>query len=228
MALTRELREKQVADLSSVSRYQPGDVIVRAGDVVNAGTKAALDEFRARQALLRGLPPPTSSATPAASAPTRRLWPWLLTGGVLFLLVEAGVFLFRSRRRSLALALVPEPPGPEALAALRNDPILRARLTEHLTRLLGQTLVQRLFAQRGQLLDVQQAAAGQTASLEQRLEKVQSDMQEKFLAYEQCIAGLEQELTAAEEQNRDLIRAKIALAKEELGAEQARSRVDWN
>ena len=226
VALTLELRERQVADLSSVNRYQPGGVIVRAGDVVNAGAKAALDEFRARLALLQGVPPPVP--TLATHAPTHQLWPWLLTGGVLFLLVEAGVFWFRSRRRALALALVPEPPGPEALAALRNDPILRARLTEHLTRLLGQTLVQRLFAQRGQLLDAQQAATGQAASLEQRLEKVQSDMQERFLAYEQRIAGLEQELTAAEEQNRDLIRAKIALAKEELGAEQARGRPDWN
>lgn len=226
IALTGELREKQVADLFSVHRYQPGDVIVRAGDVVNAGTQAALDEFRARLALFRGLPP--SAPALATPAPAIRLWPWLLAGGAVFLLVEAGVFWFRSRRRAQALALVPEPLGQDMVVPWRNDPMLRARLTEHLTRLLGQTLVQRLFTQRGQLLDIQQTAAGQATRLEQRLEKVQSDMQEKFLAYEQRIAGLEQELLAAEEQNRDLIRAKIALAKEELGAGPSRARVDWN
>src|SRR6185295_5150191 len=113
-------------------------------------------------------------------------------------------------------------------AAVRNDPVIRARLVEHFTRLLGQSVVQRLFAQRGSLLDTQHVAAAQANHLEERLEKVQSDMQERFAAYEQRIAELKTELTVAEEQNRDLIRAKIALAKQELEAERARQRVDWN
>src|SRR6185503_1619088 len=137
-------------------------------------------------------------------------------------------FWWRVRRRVGSLALVPESVGPETVAALRNDPIIRARLIEHLTRVLGQSVVQRLFAQRGQLINVQHEATAQTAELEQRLEKVQTNVQERFRVYETRIAGLEKELAAAEEQNRDLIRAKIALAKQELEAERARSPVDWN
>jgi len=64
--------------------------------------------------------------------------------------------------------------------------------------------------------------------IEERLEKVQSQMLEKFQAYEKRIADLEKELASAEEQNRDLIRAKIALAKQELEAEFASGRLDWN
>jgi hypothetical protein len=214
------MREKQTEGMSSVSHYEPGDLIVRADEVVTAGIKAALDEYRAKMALLRGLeivqaPPP--------------LAPWLWAGAICAAFVSAGIFLWlRLRRRTMALALVPESLGNDAVAAVRGDPVIRARLVEHFTRLLGQSVVQRLFAQRGQLLDAQHTAATQTTELEQRLEKVQSDMQERFVAYEQRIAELENELAVAEEQNRDLIRAKIAIAKQELEAERARQRVDWN
>jgi len=216
-AWTRELREKALAGLSSVNRHEPGDAIVRAGEVVTAGTKAALDEYRARLALLR----PPETPPPIA--------PWLWAAGIALAgLTIAAIVWVRARRRTMALALVPESLGQETVAALRNDPVIRARLLEHFTRLLGNTVVQRLFAQRGQLLDTQRAAAAQTAELEERLEKVQSDMQHRFAAYEQRIADLEKELAAAEEQNRDLIRAKIAIAKQELEAERAKSRVGWN
>jgi hypothetical protein len=223
-ALTHEARQKQIGHLSSVNRYEPGDVIVRAGDVVTSGTKAALDEFRARLAMLRGPEPVRAPALPSPS-----LTPWWWAGGAtLFALGTAIIFWWRARRRVASLALVPESVGPETVAALRNDPVIRARLIEHLTRVLGQSVVQRLFAQRGQLIHTQREATAQTAELEQRLEKVQTNVQERFRVYETRIAGLEKELAAAEEQNRDLIRAKIALAKQELEAERARSPVDWN
>lgn len=218
VALTRELREQQVRDLTSAIQYKPGDVIVRAGEVVTAGTKAALDEYRARLAMLNGPEPHQPS-----------LMPWVIVGAVSTLaLGVVMVFLIRSRRQNLALALVPESMGADAAVALRNDPIIRARLTEHLTKLLGQSLVQRLMVQRKSLLDENESATVQTGEITQRLEKVQSQMQERFRAYEVRIAALEKELASAEEQNRDLIRAKIALAKEELEAERARGPERWN
>lgn len=216
-ALTRELREKQLAGISSIQRFEPGDAIVAAGQVVTPAIKAALDEYRAMLALV-----PEPERAPASPAP------WIVAGAIsMAALVGAGMW-WRSRRGTTALALVPESLGQETVAALRNDPVIRARLLEHLTRVLGQTVVQRLFAQRGQLIETQRNAAAQTVDLEQRLEKVQSDIQQRFIAYEQRIADLEKELSAAEEQNRDLIRVKIALAKQELEAERARSRVNWN
>jgi hypothetical protein len=216
-ALTREARQRLIGNISSVDRYEAGDAIVKAGETVTTAKKAALDEFRARLAMLRG-----PEIAPAA------LTPWLWAAGLASVALAVAIFLWdRARRRAASLALVPESLGHETVLALRNDPVIRARLLEHLTRVLGQTVVQRLFAQRGQLVEVQHAAAAQTVELEQRLEKVQTNLQERFRVYEDRIAALEKELAAAEEQNRDLIRAKIALAKQELEAERAR-RVDWN
>ena len=150
-----------------------------------------------------------------------------MAGTATLVALGTALFLwFRYRRKTVALALMPEALGQEAAVAVKNDPVIRARLTEHLTRLLGQSVVQRLLSQRGHLIKTQEAAAVQTEELEQRLEKVQTDMQERFGAYEERIAELEKELAAAEEQNRDLIRAKIAIAREEL--ERARARVNWN
>ncbi len=221
-ALTREAREKEIGTLSSVTRYEPGDVIVREGQVVTAATKAALDELRGKLALLQG---PTSGRL--AISPS--LTPWLVAAGTAFVALGATVFFWlRYRRRTMALALAPETFGHEAATAVKNDPVIRARLLEHMTRLLGNSVVQRLLAQRGSLIKTQEAAAAQAEQLGERLEKVQSDMQERFGAYETRIEELETELAAAEEQNRDMIRAKIAVAKEELARERARARVDWN
>jgi hypothetical protein len=221
-ALTREWRDREVGTLTSVNRYEPGDIIVRKGETITPATKAALDEFRGKLALIQG---PTTG--PALGS--RPLTPWLIAGGATLLaLVTALVLWLGFRRKTMALALVPESLGQETAAAVKNDPVIRARLTEHLTRLLGQSVVQRLLSQRGQLIKTQEAAVQQAEELGQRLEKVETDMQERFGAYEQRIVELEAELEAAEEQNRDLIRAKIAIAKEELERERAKARVDWN
>jgi hypothetical protein len=220
-ALTRELRDREVGTLTSLVRYEPGDVIVRKGQIVTPATKAALDELRGKLALLQG---------PAPSLITSRsITPWLIAGTATLAALVTALFLWlRFRRKTMALALVPESLGQETAAAVKNDPVIRARLTEHLTRLLGQSVVQRLLSQRGQLIKTQEAAVQQAEELEQRLEKVETDMHERFGAYEQRIVELEAELEAAEEQNRDLIRAKIAIAKEELERERAKARVDWN
>lgn len=221
--LTRELRDREVGTLTSVNRYDPGDIIVRKGQTITPATKAALDELRGRLALIQG---PTTGGTALGPRP---LTPWLIAGAATLLAVATALVLWlRFRRKTMALALMPESLGHETAAAVKNDPVIRARLTEHLTRLLGQSVVQRLLSQRGQLIKTQEAAVQQAEELEQRLEKVETDMHERFGAYEQRIVELEAELEAAEEQNRDLIRAKIAIAKEELERERAKARVDWN
>lgn len=226
--LTREFREKAMAGLSSAIKYEPGDVIVRPGDLVNAATKAALDEYRAKLALLRGPAAATAATFSAPPNATSSIPQWVWMSSALLAVIAALFFWLRGRRQTAALTLVPDSLGQDAVAALRDDPVIRDRLLAHLTRLMGQSIVRRLFAQRGQLIATQNVATAQTTEIEQRLEKVQSDMQERFTAYERRIAELEKELSAAEEQNRDLIRAKIAIARQELEAERARRGVNWN
>ena len=104
----------------------------------------------------------------------------------------------------------------------------RSELMPLLARFLSQAVVQRLFRQRTLLVQTQELAAAQTVELEERLTKIQSHMQERFRAYEHRISELEEELAAAEEQNRDLIRAKIVLAKQDLEFERAKNRLARN
>ena len=63
--------------------------------------------------------------------------------------------------------------------------------------------------QRAGLIETQEVATRQMLLFEQRLAKVQKQMEQRIRAYEARINGLEHELASAEEKNRHLIRAQI-------------------
>jgi len=69
-------------------------------------------------------------------------------------------------------------------------------------------------SQRTQLLLSQQAGASRVAELEQRLAGIQSQMQNRFGAYERRIAELEREVTAKEQINRELLAAQMQSIKQ--------------
>jgi hypothetical protein len=208
--LTRELRALRVQDLWSATKFDAGDTIVRAGEIVTPLTKAALDELRVRTLALQ------------AQQPERRpVALYVGTGCAIASLLVA--ILWQTKRRHAAMLALQIAP-PETV----SDPALRAQIVARLTRLLGETFVKRLFADRKHLLEAQSKTAAETEQIEQRIDSIQSQVEQRYRAYEQRIAKLEVELAAAEDENRELIRAKIVLAKQELEAERAKSRVDWN
>lgn len=105
--------------------------------------------------------------------------------------------------------------------------LLRAELRPHLARLMMDKLVRALFSQRAHLLETQQASTACVAELEQRLMKVQEQLQARLNAYERRIADLDKQLVAAQEENRELVRARFQLARKVLELEQKqRTRVD--
>src|SRR2546427_11882884 len=79
-----------------------------------------------------------------------------------------------------------------------------------------------VFSQRAHLLLTQQAGASQVAELEQRLAKINSQMQNRFGAYERRIAELEKEVIAKERINRELLEAKAQMMKQALAAPRTR------
>jgi len=87
---------------------------------------------------------------------------------------------------------------------------------------MRERLLQGLFHQRAELLSSQQKAAAEMNALEQRLEQLHAPLQERIAAYERRIAELERELAAKGEENRELIKAKISLAKQHLTVERQR------
>ena len=99
---------------------------------------------------------------------------------------------------------------------------VREGVIANLSRWFKQKAVQRLVSDRERLLATQQAAGLKVLAVDQRLAKIEHQIQQINREYEQRIDDLLKELIAAKEENRELIRAKIALVKAEM--EKARLR----
>lgn len=101
---------------------------------------------------------------------------------------------------------------------------LRAGLLPQLAQWLKGSAARQLVADREQLLEAQLAAAAKMQKVDERLTKVELQIQQRTREYEMRITELEKELVAAREENRELIRAKIAQVRAEMERERARLR----
>jgi len=113
-------------------------------------------------------------------------------------------------------ALAAEQRAERALA------VIRAGLIPQLSLWLKQTIVRKLIRDRAQLLQTQQVATLKAMAVEQRLTRIEQQIQQQNRVYEQRIAELTRELLVAREENRELIRARIAQVKAEMEAARAR------
>ncbi|MEO6245689.1 MAG: hypothetical protein ABIQ12_09650, partial [Opitutaceae bacterium] len=82
--------------------------------------------------------------------------------------------------------------------------------------------------QRAELLSVQRKAEAEIRELEQRLERLHTPLKERVTAYEKRIEELEKDLAAKGEQNRELIQARISVARQQLTVERERGRFGTN
>ena len=89
---------------------------------------------------------------------------------------------------------------------------------------MREKLFQNLFNQRAELLSAQQRAEAEMRELEQRLEQLHTPLQERIAAYEKRIEELQRELAVKGEENRELIGARINVAKQQLTVERERER----
>jgi chromosome segregation ATPase len=87
---------------------------------------------------------------------------------------------------------------------------------------MREKIFRNLFNQRAELLSAQQKAESEMRELEQRLEQLHTPLQERIAAYEKRIQELEQDLVAKGEENRELIGARISVAKQQLNVERGR------
>ncbi|HET7536741.1 MAG TPA: hypothetical protein VFJ90_09820, partial [Candidatus Didemnitutus sp.] len=93
---------------------------------------------------------------------------------------------------------------------------------------MKEKIFQVLSRQRTELLTAQQRAGQEMLELEQRLEQLHAPLQERIHAYEKRIEELEKDLAAKGEENRELIGARIAAAKQRLSTERERGRFGTN
>jgi hypothetical protein len=103
----------------------------------------------------------------------------------------------------------------------------RAGLAPHLVQALKETVVQELATQRRELLKAQEEAALEIAGIIHRLDAVQAPMQERLRAYEARIQELEKELSALNEENRELLKLKIDMIRHQLEVERVHNRLQF-
>ena len=106
--------------------------------------------------------------------------------------------------------------------AQRANALVEQGLIPHLREWLKRKLLRRLLADRTKLLDNQQTATLKALAVDERLARIETQIREQNQAYERRIEELNQELLAAKEENRELIRAKISQVKAEMEAVRAR------
>ena len=104
---------------------------------------------------------------------------------------------------------------------------VRAGLEPHLVQALKDTVVQELAAQRRELLKAQEEAALEIAAIVHRLDAVQAPMQERLRAYEARIQELEKDLSALNEENRELLKLKIDMIRRQLEVERVTNRLQF-
>ncbi len=218
--LTQQVLAKKIDSLYSANQYEPEQAIVHRGEVIDARIKAGLDQLRVQSAVnqLQAIAGRKDGAT--------SWWWWC---GVTALLLLAGLVLWRLKRR-LRNSLLPVPVSPAALMQTAGPAAQSqgAGFMLYLAHLLRDKLVQRLFSQRTGLLATQRTAATHATEMEEKLSKIQTQMQNRFESYQQRITELEKELAVSEGEKRDLLRAKIVLARQEYDEERERSRLLLN
>lgn len=120
-----------------------------------------------------------------------------------------------------------QPIPPPKINSLLNS--AQSNLPPHLMDALKDAVVQELAAQRRELLSGQQAAAAELTELARRLEAVQTPLLERLRTYEARISELEKDLADQSKENRELLKMKIDLLKQQIQTEQeATSRIKFN
>jgi len=108
------------------------------------------------------------------------------------------------------------------LKAQQANETIRAGIISYLREWLKQKLFRKLIADRAQLMESQQIATLKALDVNERLSRLEIQIQQQNQAYEQRIDRLTQELAITKEESRALIRTQITQIKAEMESARAR------
>lgn len=239
--LTDVLRARRVEGLMANDVYDSAQVIVRKGEVVDSRVMSALSAMREKT--LIGTLQNKLNEEQTVAGEIKKQTSWI--GASLAMVCLVLVFiLFRLRvrtSRELAPASFAQHSSRlPAETAVESEWRQRALLAEasverahHAIRSgvmswMREKLFRTLFRHRSALISVQQKAEREMQELEQRLDQLHTPLQERISAYEKRIEELEKDLAAKGEENRQLIGARISVAKQQLILERKRGRFGAN
>jgi hypothetical protein len=221
--LTQQARERGVSRVAVVvQHYASGQPVVRRGQVIDTKIKAALTQLNEM------LPPepvsqPISAAAPvkiqrseppsapAPNPPANNFWPGAVIAAVLTVAL-LGIWWWLASRRRPVLTV----------------PALPLELAPQIAEMLKLVVVQELAVQRRELLQTQQIAAEEVVRLMHRLNELHAPSQERLAAYERRIVELETELSVRTEENRELLKLKIDLLRQQIETERRSRSVNFN
>lgn len=245
--LTLAARARHTDPLFVADNFQAGQVVARKGQRVDRKILAAFSQIqektvagRLQQQVVQQKEQADREKAAALEAQASNKW---LVGGVVGLAVLSLICVtwLAVRRKAPAIS-VPAAVGAGNLAtdsadgewqqrvlaaeekAARAQDAIRAGVMEQ----LKDKAVSSLASQRTEMLAAQQAAAAEMAELERRLNELRAPIQERLKTYEGRIAELERALAAKDAENRELIRAKIDLMRQQLEAERTGSKIQFN
>lgn len=236
--LTHAARARHTEALFVADNYQPGQVVARAGQLVDRKIFAALSQMQEKTVAGRLQQQVASEQVQAAQIrENNRMLVAGLIGVAALLIVTLAWLAFRRKTPTTLLPAVVGATGnspagvdwqqraleAEEKVARAHDAIRSDVMTQ-----LKEKAVSSLVTQRGELLEAQQAAAAEMAELERRLNELRAPLQDRLSAYENRIADLEKALAAKGEENRELIRAKIELMRKQLEVERTGSKLQFN
>lgn len=241
-ALTDVARAQRTEGVTVNDSYDAAQVVVRKGQTIDRKALSALAVLREKSMIgtLQSKLQQEQSMVGVIDRQTK----WIVGG---LALVGFGLFiiLWRLRSRpSTALVVSPDSGLPFAeqrslpggsgqwreRALVAEDKAQRAHEAIRSGALgwMREKIFQTLFRHRSELLSSQQRAEAEMRELEQRLEQLHTPLQERITAYERRIEELEKDLAAKGEENRELIGARISVARQQLMVERERGRFGTN
>ena len=240
--LTEILRAKRLEGVTVNDTYEAAQVIVKAGQTIDRKALAALAVLR-EKSLIGSLQTKLEQEQSVAGQ-IRVQTKWI--AAMLVLVCSAlAVILWRLRARPSAALALPganpalgggeqralPPPGAveenwrhRALAAEGKAERAHEAIRSGALGWMREKIFRALSHQRGELLSTQQKAEAEMRELEQRLEQLHTPLQERIGAYEKRIEELEKDLAAKGEENRELLGARITVARQQLNVARERGR----
>ncbi|MGH7957271.1 MAG: hypothetical protein ACREH8_09680, partial [Opitutaceae bacterium] len=254
-AATELLRAKRIDGVAVNDTYHPGQVIVRKGQMIGRKALSALAVMREKsmigtlqskleQEKTRHVQEQTvANLTSLIKGQTK----WIAAGLALVAVLPILILLRLRSLPSTSLVALPRNPGltggtANALPLGEGDDSWRRRallaegkaeraqqaIRSGVMGWMREKIFRTLFRQRAELLTAHQKAEAEMLELEQRLEQLRAPLQERITAYEQRIKELERDLSAKGEENRELIGARIHVARQHLIIERERRRFAVN
>jgi len=227
---TELLRARRMEGVTANDSFEAGQVVVRRGQRIDRAALTVLAAMREKSVIGTLQTKLAAEQSIAGRISQQTFW---IAGGLAGVGVILAVILWRLRGRPSA-ALVPL--DGAALAGRGGEGVWRDRaliaegkaeraqqaIRSGVMGWMRERIFQNLFRQRERLLTAQEKAEQEMRELEQRLGQLQAPLQDRIRAYERRIEELERELADKGEENRQLIGARIDVARQQLRMERER------